>query len=521
MRRDHRPARLAVASGATAALVAAAAVFPSVTGAPGGTVADMVVIVGFCAAAIRLTLSGRQRTAAVMGLAAAVWTITGLATSLPEGLSGPTSRLVLVPHALVVTALAVGQTRPRWLAAPVLLAAVAAAAAGGGLLVPVLGVLGAAVLATLVLGRSSSPPVERVTTALLGVALVVVDPHVLGDALDPHALATVLDVVLLGVAAMATFQLTADPLHLDLVPSADRGGDEVGAWLSRVLGAPRLRVAFPAGRGPGDAAFDSAGRPAAFNDDALRLFDDDGLVACVSPSVRVEEAIREPLLGMLRRLGEVARLRAECREQATAISASRSRLHAAADQESQRLERQLDGTLLARLDRIDGLLRASSGPALAERVNDVRVELLRHARGLDPLAGRSLAEALAVHRARGVSVRVADLGEVDLSSARTAWYVATEGITNATKHAPGASVRLDVARPDGAHRVVGRDSGPGGADPHGAGLQGLADRVAAAGGELSVTSGPEGTTLACALPTTGYPVTKSRDNADPMPVGRS
>ena len=148
---------------------------------------------------------------------------------------------------------------------------------------------------------------------------------------------------------------------------------------------------------------------------------------------------------------------------------------------------------------------ASSGALLTARVQEVRVELLRHARGLDPLAGRSLADALAAHRAHGTRVDVGELGEVDPSCARTAWYVATEGITNAIKHAPGSNVRLEVAREGDTLRVVVRDRGPGGTDPHGAGLQGLSDRVAAAGGELSIASGPDGTTLTCALGCTGFP----------------
>ncbi|MEO6711913.1 MAG: hypothetical protein ABIM89_00620, partial [Mycobacteriales bacterium] len=373
MRRDHGPARLAVTGSATAVLVVAAVAVPLVNGAPRPTVADLVVVVGFGAAAARLASSGRQWAAAATWLAAAVWTATGLATSLPDGLEVPTSRLVLVPHALAVVVLAVGQARARWVPVPVVLAATAALAAGSGLWVPVLAVLGAAVLATLVLGRPATPPGIRVATAALGAALVVVDVRVLGDALDPHTLATILDVVLLGIAATATVQLTADPLHLGLVPSADRGRDEVGAWLARVLGVPRLRVAFPAGHDAGDSAVDAAGHPTAYGGDALSVRDDDGVVAYVSPPVRVEEAVRKPLVAMLRRLGDVARLRAECREQATAIVASRRRLQAATEEESHRLERQLDGTLLARLDRIDALLRASSGSALTKSVHDVRV----------------------------------------------------------------------------------------------------------------------------------------------------
>ena len=69
--------------------------------------------------------------------------------------------------------------------------------------------------------------------------------------------------------------------------------------------------------------------------------------------------------------------------------------------------------------------------------------------------------------------------------------------------------------------MVVSDRGPGGADPAGAGLEGLADRVAAAGGVLAITSDGDGTAVCCTLPTTGFPAVAPREIADPVPVGRS
>ena len=112
--------------------------------------------------------------------------------------------------------------------------------------VPVLALLGSALLATVVFARSSTPPGIRAATGALGAALVVVDPRVLGDALDPRMLATVVDLLLLGIAATATRQVTADPMTQFDVASGHDDRDEVGTWLARVLGVPRLQVAFPA-----------------------------------------------------------------------------------------------------------------------------------------------------------------------------------------------------------------------------------------------------------------------------------
>ena len=138
---------------------------------------------------------------------------------MPDSLELPVARLALVPHALVVVALATRQTSGRRVAVPAILAAVAALAAGSGVEVPVLALLGCALLATVVLARPGTPPGIRAATAALGAALVVVDPRVLGDALDPRMLATVVDLLLLGIAATATRQVdrrSDDPVRRGL-----------------------------------------------------------------------------------------------------------------------------------------------------------------------------------------------------------------------------------------------------------------------------------------------------------------
>lgn len=84
----------------------------------------------------------------------------------------------------------------------------------------------------------------------------------------------------------------------------------------------------------------------------------------------------------------------------------------------------------------------------------------------------------------------------------TAYFVIAEGVTNALKHA-GPAAEIDVqVRSDGDGLVVTvTDNGAGGANLSGGGLRGLTERVAAAGGELTVES-PEGggTKLAARLP---------------------
>jgi signal transduction histidine kinase len=87
-----------------------------------------------------------------------------------------------------------------------------------------------------------------------------------------------------------------------------------------------------------------------------------------------------------------------------------------------------------------------------------------------------------------------------------AYYVVSEALTNAARHAKTASVvRVAVDVQDGVLRVSVGDDGVGGADPsRGSGLLGLKDRVEAIGGTLSIRSERgAGTALDVELPLDG------------------
>ena len=83
-----------------------------------------------------------------------------------------------------------------------------------------------------------------------------------------------------------------------------------------------------------------------------------------------------------------------------------------------------------------------------------------------------------------------------------AYYVASEALTNATKHAHASVVRVAVEERDDCLHLSVRDDGAGGADPaRGSGLIGLRDRAEALGGSLEVCSPPgEGTLISVQLP---------------------
>jgi signal transduction histidine kinase len=112
---------------------------------------------------------------------------------------------------------------------------------------------------------------------------------------------------------------------------------------------------------------------------------------------------------------------------------------------------------------------------------------------LDTLAHRSPVPATVVEQ---TDARLPEPVEV------AAYYVASEALTNAAKHAHASAVEIAVEA-DGRWLVLKiRDDGIGGADPsRGSGLIGLRDRVQALGGEFEVRSeAGRGTELIARIP---------------------
>jgi signal transduction histidine kinase len=106
------------------------------------------------------------------------------------------------------------------------------------------------------------------------------------------------------------------------------------------------------------------------------------------------------------------------------------------------------------------------------------------------LSGHGLAVALESLAARApvpVQLRT-DLGDRMPEAVEVAaYYVVSESLTNAGKHAEATSVSIDVSNDGDVLVVVVTDDGVGGADTEkGSGLRGLADRVEALDGRLRV-----------------------------------
>jgi signal transduction histidine kinase len=86
-----------------------------------------------------------------------------------------------------------------------------------------------------------------------------------------------------------------------------------------------------------------------------------------------------------------------------------------------------------------------------------------------------------------------------------AYFVASEALANAAKHAHATVIHVHLEARDGIARLEIRDDGVGGAKPGGgSGLIGLSDRVEAIGGTVELTSpAGSGTSLLVELPIEG------------------
>ena len=193
---------------------------------------------------------------------------------------------------------------------------------------------------------------------------------------------------------------------------------------------------------------------------------------------------------------------------------------AVGDAERQRLERNLHDGAQQRLVALALTLRiceqrlADADAGALELVRQAGAELagaleeLRElARGIHPaiLTERGLVAALQMLAGRcGIPVDLSAELEDRLPAPveAAAYYIVAEALTNATKHAAAARVRVDVRQLDGEALVEVADDGVGGAERSGgSGLRGLADRVDALGGELELVSpAGAGTLLRARLP---------------------
>jgi signal transduction histidine kinase len=203
---------------------------------------------------------------------------------------------------------------------------------------------------------------------------------------------------------------------------------------------------------------------------------------------------------------ENGRLEAELRARLQELQGSRSRVVEAQQNERRRLERNLHDGAQQRLVALAlelGLLaeKANNDPATQERLKRARGEVAESldelrdiARGLHPavVSGHGLAialESLAAATPLEVHLKTDGLPRLPEQLEVAAYYVVSESLTNAAKHAQADTVTVEVGVTTDTLIVEIVDDGIGGADSErGTGLRGLADRIEALNGHLRVWS---------------------------------
>jgi signal transduction histidine kinase len=291
--------------------------------------------------------------------------------------------------------------------------------------------------------------------------------------------------------------------------------------LARALGDPSLQVGYWL---PESAAFvDAAGSPLAVpapgSGRSATVVERDGQPLAVlvhDPAVLGDPGLVEAVSSAAGLAAANARLQGEVRSRLAEIAASRRRILAAGDEERGRLERRLGHGAQRRLGELAYALRlarqSAAGQGTTEGIARAEVQLARTqedlarlARGLHPrqLSEQGLAAALAA-LAGDFPLHVdltAPVTRTTPSVAACAYFVCCEALANVAKHASASAVQILVTARAGTVIVEVADDGAGGADPHGGGIRGLADRVETLGGTLTVASAPgRGTRLTAVIP---------------------
>jgi signal transduction histidine kinase len=222
-------------------------------------------------------------------------------------------------------------------------------------------------------------------------------------------------------------------------------------------------------------------------------------------SVHLDEQLLADVTAALRLALGNERLRAHVRANLSQLDSARRRLVEAGDAQRRRLESELDGGPQRQLSETSRLLQ-TAGADLQERLAPLLVSLeaaqadLRDlAQGIRPsaLASGGLAAALPLLVRQATSARV----ELAVTADRlppavegAVYFVCAEALTNVAKHAHASRTSVSVSVDHGAVVASIIDDGRGGTDRNGAGLRGLADRVQALGGELTIGDRRDGGT---------------------------
>ena len=202
------------------------------------------------------------------------------------------------------------------------------------------------------------------------------------------------------------------------------------------------------------------------------------------------------------------------------LIASRARVVAAADETRRRIERDLHDGTQQRLVSLGLELRSAEAMVppdqeelrrqlgrTTEGLADAAQDLQELTRGIHPaiLSRGGLEPALKTLARRSAVPVLLDVrveGRLAQSLEVAVYYIVSEALTNAAKHAGASEVTVGLETAEATVRLAIRDDGIGGADPAGgSGLIGLRDRVEAVGGAIEIVSpAGGGTSLRVSIP---------------------
>jgi signal transduction histidine kinase len=367
-------------------------------------------------------------------------------------------------------------------------------------------------MAAAALGRTLSPVPGAVTATLIAVALSpartrlqsAADRFVYGRRRDPVSAVTEL-----GDRVATAEEAELLPAVLDTVTAALRAP---GAWLT----------------GPGEPAAPDAGTVAV----SLRVGGRDVGTLHVAerhPGEPFTAGDRRLLAALAPQVAVVVR----ALELAGSLERERKRVLTATHAERDRIRRDLHdglGPTLAGIGLAVQAVQAQLGeradsvtPGLLARLKDeveaAVAEVRRILDGLRPAPLDDVGFVAAVRRhadalARSVPVRVTaeELPPLPPDVETAAYRIAQEALTNVARHSGARSAEVGLRARDGRLEVAVVDDGAGfdpGGDgdlrPDGVGLDSMRTRAQAVGGELTVSSGPDGTCVVAGLPLELHP----------------
>jgi signal transduction histidine kinase len=329
-------------------------------------------------------------------------------------------------------------------------------------------------------------------------------------------------------------QLDADAAleRMASVLAGATGAVRVEVWV-RVGPQLRARVTWPHGSAPAAAVplTGGDGLPELGATRAIAVRHGDELLGAITIEKPRDEPVSAAEDRLLAHLASQAglvlrnvRLTAELQATIDDLRASRRRLVRAQDDERQRIERNLhDGAqqqLVALMIQLAVLDDAAGDPAevrqltgeLRDGLRAALDDLRALARGIYPplLAEQGLGAAVRAQAGRAplpVLVEADGIGRYRRDAEATAYFCILEALQNVAKYARASSATVVLSCPDGHLEFTVTDDGDGfdtARPTPGTGLQGMADRLAAVGGTLSIRSAPGlGTTISGRLPAPG------------------